>query len=292
MYVSIATNGTLITREKAKQMKDAGVSYLQISIDGADAETHDAFRGISGAFDRTIKGVKNSVAEGFFVSIATTVMKKNLDQVPKIIDLCDRLGANWFMAYNFIPTGRGKSIAENDLSPQEREDLLVMMYNKLKETEVEILTTAPQYARVALQQCQLGGPTIVPTHFMNTEVQGSLFNLTEFIGGCGAGRFYLAIRANGDVSPCVFFPLRVGNILTDDLEKIWKTNRVFEELRNKDVLEDNCGRCDYRYHCGGCRARAYGYFGDYKAADPGCINNVAKYNEMVQLLRPGPRKVE
>ena len=292
MYVSIATNGTLITREKAKQMKDAGVSYLQISIDGADAQTHDAFRGIPGAFDRTIKGVKNSVAEGFFVSIATTVIKKNLDQVPKIIDLCDKLGANWFMAYNFIPTGRGKSIAENDLSPQEREDLLVMMYNKLKETEVEILTTAPQYARVALQQCQLGGPTIVPTHFMNTEVQGSLFNLTEFIGGCGAGRFYLAIRANGDVSPCVFFPLRVGNILTDDLEEIWKTNHVFEELRNKDVLEDNCGRCDYKYHCGGCRARAYGYFGDYKAADPGCINNVAKYNEMVQLLRSGPRKVE
>lgn len=94
MYVSIATNGTLITREKAKQMKDAGVSYLQISIDGADAETHDAFRGIPGAFDRTIKGVKNALAEGFFVSIATTVVKKNVDQVPKIIDLCDQLGVD------------------------------------------------------------------------------------------------------------------------------------------------------------------------------------------------------
>ena len=292
MYVSIATNGTLITREKAKQMKDAGVSYLQISIDGADAETHDAFRGIPGAFDSTIKGVKNALAEGFFVNIATTVVKKNVDQVPKIIDLCDQLGVDWFMAYNFVPTGRGKFIVENDLSPQEREDLLVMMYNKLKETEVEILTTAPQYARVALQQCRLGGPTIVPTHFMNTEVQGSLFNLTEFIGGCGAGRFYMAIRANGDVSPCVFFPLRVGNVLTDDLEEIWKTNRVFEELRNKDVLEDNCGQCDYKYHCGGCRARAYGYFGDYKAADPGCINNVAKYNEMVKVLGSRPQKVE
>jgi len=288
MYVSIATNGTLVTKEKARQMKAAGVSYLQISVDGADAETHDNFRGIPGAFDRTIRGVKNAVAEGFFVSIATTATKKNLAQIPKIIDLCDSLGVNWFMVYNFVPTGRGKFIVENDLSPQEREDLLVMMYNKLKETNVEILTTAPQYARIALQNCRQGGPIVVPTHFSNPEVNGSLFNLTEFIGGCGAGRFYMAIRANGDVEPCVFFPLKVGNVRTDDLGDIWKNSKVFEDLRDKDILQDSCGSCDYRYHCGGCRARAYGYFGDYKAPDPGCINNVARYNEMIKDIEEKP----
>jgi radical SAM protein with 4Fe4S-binding SPASM domain len=261
---------------------------LQISVDGADAETHDNFRGIPGAFDRTIRGVKNAVAEGFFVSIATTATKKNLAQIPKIIDLCDSLGVNWFMVYNFVPTGRGKFIVENDLSPQEREDLLVMMYNKLKETNVEILTTAPQYARIALQNCRQGGPIVVPTHFSNPEVNGSLFNLTEFIGGCGAGRFYMAIRANGDVEPCVFFPLKVGNVRTDDLGDIWKNSKVFEDLRDKDILQDSCGSCDYRYHCGGCRARAYGYFGDYKAPDPGCINNVARYNEMIKDIEEKP----
>lgn len=288
MYVSIATNGTLITKEKAKQMKDAGVSYLQISVDGADAQTHDSFRGIPGAFDRTIQGVKNAVAEGFFVNIATTATKKNLTQIPKIIDLCDSLGVNWFMAYNFVPTGRGKFIVENDLSPQEREDLLVMMYNRMKDTDIEILTTAPQYARIALQNCGQGGPAVVPTHFSNPQVNGSLFNLTEFIGGCGAGRFYMAIRANGNIEPCVFFPLKVGNVRTDDLEDIWKNNEVFRDLRDKDNLKESCGSCDYRYHCGGCRARAYGYFGDYRAADPGCINNVASYNEIIKAVVAKP----
>lgn len=288
MYVSVATNGTLVTEEKAKQMKAAGVSYLQISVDGADAETHDNFRGIPGAFDKTLRGIKNAVAEDFFVSIATTATKKNLVQIPKIIDLCDSLGVDWLMVYNFVPTGRGKSMIENDLSPQEREDLLVMMYNKLKETKVEILTTAPQYARIALQNCRQGGSMVVPTHFSNPEVNGSLFNLTEFIGGCGAGRFYMAIRANGDVEPCVFFPLKVGNVRTDDLGDIWKNSKVFEDLRDKDILQDSCGSCDYRYHCGGCRARAYGYFGDYGAPDPGCINNVAHYNEIIKAIEEKP----
>ena len=284
MYVSIATNGTLITPEKAKEMKEAGVQYLQISIDGADAATHDGFRGIPGAFDRTIEGVKNAVAEGFFVNIATTATKKNLHQIPDIINLCEKLGVNWFMAYNFVPTGRGRMIIENDLSPEERENLLKMLYGKLKEVDCELLTTAPQYARIALQNCGQDGSIVVPTHFYNPEVQGNLFNLTEFIGGCGAGRFYMAIRANGDIEPCVFFPLKVGNVRTDDLEEIWLHNKVFEELRNKDILKGSCGTCDYRYHCGGCRARAYGYFGDYLAPDPGCINNVEKYREIIASI--------
>ncbi len=284
MYVSIATNGTLVTKEKAKEMSKAGVRYLQISLDGADAQTHDSFRGIPGTFDRTIRGIRNAVAEGFFVNIATTATKKNLEQIPKIIDLCSDLGVNWFMAYNFVPTGRGKSIHDNDLSPEEREQLLTMLFSRMKEVDVELLTTAPQYARVALQNCGDNGPIVVPTHFSNPEVDGSLYNLTEFIGGCGAGRFYMAIRANGDIEPCVFFPYTVGNVRKDDIQEIWLRNPVFEDLRNKDILKGNCGSCEYRYHCGGCRARAYGYFGDYLAPDPGCINNVDVYREMVAKI--------
>ncbi|MEM2943646.1 MAG: radical SAM protein [Methanomassiliicoccales archaeon] len=284
MYVSIATNGTLITPEKARQMKEAGVHYLQISIDGADAATHDGFRGLRGAFDKTIEGVKNAVEQDFFVNISTTVTRRNLHQIPDIIDLCETLGVDWFMAYNFVPTGRGRIIVENDLSPEEREELLKMLYGKLKEVKCELLTTAPQYARVALQSCGENGKIVVPTHFYNPEVEGNLFNLTEFIGGCGAGRFYMAIRANGDIEPCVFFPLKVGNVRTDNLDDIWLNNRVFEDLRNKDLLKGSCGSCDYRYHCGGCRARAYNYFGDYLAPDPGCINNVASYRELVASI--------
>lgn len=284
MYTSIATNGTLISKEKAMELKKAGLRYAQISLDGATAETHDSFRGIPGAFDKTIQGIRNSVDEGFFVSVATTTTKMNLSEVPAIIDLSNDLGVKWFMAFNFVPTGRGRDVLEIDLSPEEREHLLNIMFEKMDEVECDILSTAPQFARVALQNCGGGGTIVVPTHFSNTRVDKDLYNLTEFIGGCGAGRFYMAIRANGDIEPCVFFPLTVGNVRNDDLMDLWRNNEVFEALRNKDILQENCGSCEYRYHCGGCRARAYNYFNDFLSPDPGCVNNQEYYDKIVKKI--------
>jgi radical SAM protein with 4Fe4S-binding SPASM domain len=272
IYVAMATNGTLITEEMAKKMKKSGIKFVQISLDGADAATHDEFRGIPGAFDRTIKGIKNCVKENFFVNISTTATHYNYKQIPHIIDLCEDLGVEWFMAYNFVPVGRGKFIKEEDLTPEEREELLKMLWEKLKTSKVNVLTTAPQFARVALQR-EFGDEKIVPTHFYTLKLKGKLADLAEFIGGCGCGRFYCAIRPQGNIEPCVFFPLTVGNIKNDDFEELWDNNKVFRDLRNKDGLKGSCGKCDYRYYCGGCRARAYGYFNDYLAPDPGCINN-------------------
>ncbi len=279
IYVAMATNGTLITKEMAEKMKKSGIQFVQISLDGANAKTHDGFRGVPGAFDRTIKGIKNCIKENFFVNISTTATHYNYKQIPKIIDLCEKLGANWFMAYNFVPVGRGDSIKETDLTAEEREELLKMLWEKLKTSKVNVLTTAPQFARVALQR-EFGDEKIIPTHFYTLKLKGKLVNLAEFIGGCGAGRFYCAIRPQGNIEPCVFFPLTVGNIKNDDFEELWDNNKVFQDLRNKDLLKPNCGKCDYRYYCGGCRARAYNYFGDYMAPDPGCINNKMKKNEI------------
>ena len=280
IYVAMATNGTLITKEKAKEMKEAGVQFVQISLDGIDAKTHDEFRGMKGAFDKTVQGIKNAVAEGFFVEISTTVTRYNYKQLPDIIQFGEDLGANWFMAYNFVPTGRGKEIFETDLSPGEREEALKMLWGELRKgRKINVLSTAPQFARVALQHEEGESQKIVPTHFYNPKLAGQLVDLTEFIGGCGAGRFYMSMRANGDLQPCVFFPLKVGNILEDDFEELWKKNEVLSNIRNKDILEGFCGKCDYRYYCGGCRARAYAYTGDYLAPDPGCIYNKEVYEK-------------
>ncbi len=281
MYVSMATNGTLIDKEKATELKEAGLEYLQISLDGATPASHNDFRSTPGAFERTVEGVRNAVQEGFFVNISTTLTREKVDEMPQIFDVCSELGIDWFMGYNFIPTGRGENILSLDLSPEEREAVLNQFLDRMGDVDFEILTTAPQFARVALERRE-GDSTIVPTHFYNQEVDDSLFNLTEFVGGCGAGRFYMAIRANGDIDPCVFFPLTVGNVRDDDLQEIWKNNEVFKELRDKDLLQDQCGSCEYRYHCGGCRARAYTYFDDYLAPDPGCIKNLEHYREVVQ----------
>jgi radical SAM protein with 4Fe4S-binding SPASM domain len=280
IYVAVATNGTLITKKKAREMKEAGIDFTQISLDGASAETHDSFRGIKGVFEKTVQGIKNCVDEGFFVNIATTTSKYNYKETSKIVDMCEELGVNWFMAYNFVPTGRGKFISENDLTPVEREQVLKELWEKLgKEGKVNVLSTAPQFARVALQAEISENKKIVPTHFYNPSLSGKLVNLAEFIGGCGCGRFYCAIRPNGNIEPCVFFPLKVGNIKEDDFEELWRNNPVLKELRNRDMLEGNCGKCDYRYYCGGCRARAYGYTGNYLASDPGCIFNKEFWEE-------------
>ncbi len=276
IYVAIATNGTLISEEIARKMKESGVSYVQISLDGT-RETHDSFRGVSGAFDRTIEGIRNAVKQGLFVNVSMTVTKYNYSEVPKVIEICEELGVDWFMHYNFIPTGRGREIVELDITPEQREELLRMLYERNYSSKISLLSTAPQFARVALQ-CS---GNIIPTHFYNVNAGEKLRELAEFIGGCGAGRFYFAIKANGDVQPCVFFPLVVGNVKYDDLEDLWVRNEVFENLRRRDVIE-GCGSCRYRYVCGGCRARAYNYFGNYLKPDPGCINN-RRYWEELQL---------
>lgn len=101
--------------------------------------------------------------------------------------------------------------------------------------------------------------------------------LAEFIGGCGAGRFYINIEPNGDIYPCVFFPheeeVKIGNITYDDFDEMWRENPLLKQLRNKELLKGNCGNCESNKICGGCRARAYNYFKDVLAPDPGCIKN-------------------
>jgi sulfatase maturation enzyme AslB (radical SAM superfamily) len=118
-YVSIASNGTLLTKDNAKRVKDAGIDYVEISIDGASPQTHDEFRGIPGAFERAIQGVKNCVEEGIDACIATVLHRNNLAETEKILQLAKDLDVR-FMHFNFIPTGRAKEHVELDLTPDER----------------------------------------------------------------------------------------------------------------------------------------------------------------------------
>ena len=287
IFTAVATNGTLLLKDTVKRLKQAGIGYVQISLDGAKPETHEAFRGVPGIFEKVINGIKNCVEEGIFVEVATTATRLNYLEIPEIIDLCGKLNVNWWMMYNSVPTGRGRFIIENDLSPEEREKLLKTLWAKLKlNIKPDVLSTAPQYARVALQmeeklEREIREEIVIPTHFYNPHLHGQLIDLSEFIGGCGAGRFYCAIEHDGSITPCVFFPLKVGNILKDNFEEIWEKNKVFQELRNREKLKPNCGICEFKYVCGGCRARAYGYFGDYLAPDPGCIRNRDLWEKLV-----------
>lgn len=271
IYVALATNGTLITPEMAGKIREAGVEYVEISVDGKNAESHDAMRGIPGAFDRTIAGIKNSVDAGFYTCMATTVTRANYDEIPEIYSLASDLKVNRLMCFNFIPTGRGAEVADQDISPEERRDLMRYLMERTREGNgPEALTTAPQVAPVALSN---EGGVPVGHFYAGEAIEGKTGLLADFIGGCGAGRLYCSIEPEGDVQPCVFMPISVGNVRDTPFLEIWHSSEVLQGLRDRSLLSGSCAGCRNKYICGGCRARGWAYFGDIHAPDPGCMNN-------------------
>jgi radical SAM protein with 4Fe4S-binding SPASM domain len=308
-YVSIASNGTLITKDSAKRINDAGVDYVEISVDGATAEVHDEFRGIPGAFEKTMEGVKNCIDEGLDTCIATVLHRNNLGELDKIIGLAKQLDVR-FMHFNYIPTGRAKSYVELDLTPDERFHVLenigkeiIGLYLQAKEEELKhgksnvkvdrFFSTCPQYASVTKELSHKHGEKfMVEAHYA---AKKGVENVANFLGGCGAGRLYCCIEPNGDIKPCVFFPTNkdtvLGNILEDDFEEIWDNHPLLWKLRIREDMEDyvvdgktvGCGSCPDKYICGGCRARAYSYFnGNVKAPDIGCIHNKPLWEKIVK----------
>lgn len=275
MYVACATNAlTFADRDVVKKFKNAGLEFAQISLDGLDPKTHDEFRGVNGAWKRACEAIKNFSKTEVFVEVATTVTKNNYREILGMVDLVEKLGADWLMLYNFVPVGRGSKNVDMDISPKDRYRLLEKIYALNYEREIEILSTAPQFASVATKK----SGEIIPTHFYNPKYESNeIRQLADFIGGCGAGRFYLSLEPNGDIYPCVFFPhdehVKLGNILEDDFREIWEKNEVLWKLRNRNLLKGHCKTCVNRDICGGCRARAYAYFSDVCAPDPGCIHN-------------------
>ena len=282
MYAAVATNGWVFAdKEKLMKAKKLGLRYVEVSVDSANPKKHDWFRGVKGSWDRAIKALENAVELGLNHAMAITVTKVNVGEVDDILDLAESIGVKRVVFFNFVPTGRGKENLWLDLDPFEREEFLRTIYNEMKKRKLEILSTAPQYGRVALQLS--GGEDVAPTHFY---VGGDpiVKAVAEFVGGCGAGRIYAGIQPDGTVIPCVFLPIPVGNLRKESFWKIWTASPLFKQLRNRDLLKGYCRICPYRNICGGCRARAYGYFGDPLAPDPGCIYNIKYWRSLVGKL--------
>jgi len=286
MYVALATNGTLLTKNVVRKLKELGLKYVEVSLDSANPKIHDEFRGVHGAFEAAIRGIRNCVEEGLFTCIATTVTKLNVHEIPQIIELAKKLRVNRFIAFNFIPVGRGVDIVDLDLSPEEREKFLENLAKAALRGEIEVVSTAPQYARVMLKVSEGKCTAVSHFHVGSTTLTNYIKALAEFIGGCGAGRMYCAIQPNGDVTPCVFMPeLVVGNLKSQHFIDIWKSSEVFKALRSRDKLKGHCGVCGFKYVCGGCRARALAYFNDILGPDPGCINNLRAYYDLIPKVK-------
>ena len=288
LYTSIATNGTLLTRNNVRRLKEAGIKYIEISLDSSSSEIHDRFRGVPGAFDKTVEGIRNVVEDGSFeTGMATVATKYNLEDIPRTMELARNLGLGRFIVFNFVPAGRGADIIRQDLSPEEREGLLHMLYNKWQDLSVSgekmgVFSTSPTYSRIGIEEVMKGeGKVFSPTHFASAGIGNSGVAIADFIGGCGAGRMYAGIEDTGDVTPCVFLPIKVGNIRTRTFSQIWRESPVMNALRDRSNLSGYCADCAFKSDCGGCRARAYGYYGDINGPDPGCVYNQDYYDELI-----------
>ncbi|RPF46690.1 putative heme d1 biosynthesis radical SAM protein NirJ2 [Thermodesulfitimonas autotrophica] len=245
----LGTNGTLITHEVARKLKEAGMTAVGISLDSMDKKAHDDLRGVAGSWDAAVDGMRACREVGLPFQVHTTVMEFNYDEVEKITDFAVAVGARGHHVFFLVPTGRAVDIADASIKADQYERLLRRLLTKQREVTIEIKPTcAPQFLRIAKQ---MGVPT-------------------RFSRGCLAGLSYCLINPVGVVQACAYLDIPAGNVREKPFSAIWREAEVFQRLRTQEY-SGKCGQCDYREVCGGCRARALFYYGDYMAEEPWCL---------------------
>ncbi len=260
----LATNGTLITPDITRRIRETGIKRVSVSLDGATREGHDAFRQVHGAFDRAVRGISYLREEGIEFQVNTTITSRNLSELEGIFDLAVRLGAAAHHIFLLVPTGRAKEMASQQLSAREYEDTLYWFYGQRDKAPLQLKATcAPQYYRIMRQE----------THSNGGKVSTRTHELEIVTRGCLAGISYCFISNGGIVQPCGYLELNSGDLRESRFPDIWRNSPIFAELRDFSRYKGKCGRCEYIDVCGGCRARAYAVHGDYLSEEPFCAYN-------------------
>lgn len=268
--VCIATNGTLVTRQVCKEMKDVGIRMVSLSLDGSTAAIHDNFRNQPGAFEGIINAARLFREEGIDFLINSSFTKRNQQDIPNVFRLAKELGATAWYLFMIVPTGRGEDVMDELISPEDYEEILKWHY-ELEKRESDILvrpTCAPHYYRIRLQVAKERGER-VEARTLKFSTGGSK--------GCLAGQLICLINVDGDVLPCSYFPKAAGNLREQSMQDIWDNSVLFQELRDFSSYKGRCGACEYVRICGGCRARAYAVTGDYLDEEPFCSYRPGRY---------------
>ncbi len=255
--VLFATNATLITKEVARKMASLKVLGAAVSLDSINPEIHDKLRGVSGSWDKAIKGIKNIVSEKMFLQINVTANKTNIKEIPELIRFSDKLGAHVIFLYTFVPVGRGD---HNRWLALDRDDFLSLVNETIKlQSQIQAIIT----------------PVAMPWYFAHLVSKSRIPDriAKEWITGCIAAKGILNIKPDGTVWPCPFLPLDSGNILKNSIESIWN-GPVFRSIRDRNNYSEPCKSCQYRNVCGGCRVRSYLRTGSPLGSDPNCSINL------------------
>jgi AdoMet-dependent heme synthase len=262
------TATALPTKPRLAALKEAGILRLALSLDAPTPAVHDAFRQVSGSWERTMRILKNAGEVGLSSQVNTTISSHNLHLLPEMVPFIQEVGAVQWSLFFLVPTGRAQ--LEWMISPDEHERVFNWLYDLSKEAPFDIkATAAPMYRRVAIERRKAEQPEGEAISFQGAGFQYA-DGLDRPIKGVNDGNGFLFISHTGDIMPSGFLPVKAGNVRSDDVIAVYRESPIFKELRNPDLLKGKCGRCNYRIVCGGQRGRAYGVTGDYLETDPAC----------------------
>jgi radical SAM protein with 4Fe4S-binding SPASM domain len=282
IHTSVATHGGTMTPKLAAQLAEAGVKYVEVSLDSVHAEKHDAFRGVPGMWQRTTRGMRIvAETEGLRLGVAMCVHQGNVDEVEDMLQFAVEIGASTFAHFNFIPVGRGLEMVSGDLNPRQREALLETLNRWMQSGKIGVISTAPQLGKVCLAYAPIDGRTAASHAGSGAGWKARV--VAKYLGGCGAGRCYVAIEPNGDVTPCVYLPHRIlGNVRERPLGQLARDNQFWEICCDREQRVSHCEVCEFKSYCGGCLARSDAYYGVLNGGDPGCLFNEKHWEELVR----------
>ena len=270
MRAVISTNGTLIDRAMAKELKAVGLSYVGVSLDGGE-DVHDHFRGVKGAFRRALGGLDYCREEGIKVGLRFTINKRNAVEIPKIFDILRDRDIPRVCFYHLVYSGRGTSLIEEDLNHEETRAAVDLIMDKTRES-----FQAGKPKEVLTVDNHADGPYVWMRLLKEDPARAEeVFRLLQFNEGNSSGRGIGCISWNGDVSADQFWRHHVfGNVLERPFSQIWDDPNIelLHKLKDKKPhVKGRCAKCRFLNICGGnFRSRAEAYYGDEWAEDPAC----------------------
>ncbi len=262
----------LATREAFERAKQVGVQALGISLDGPNAAVHDAFRGFEGSFAKTLQMLEFARRLKLPVQVNTSITRRNFDLIDDIAELLAGQGIMMWSVFFLVPVGRG--LEEERIKADEYEIAFGKLWRHAQSKPFAVKTTeAPHYRRYVLQQG--GNPLAEPGSAAAkkedaTHVRPHQSKTHRAPLGVTDGRGIMFVSQNGEIFPAGFLPVVCGKFPDDSPVDVYRNSRVFRELQNPDNYRGICGACEYRYVCGGSRARAYAVWEDYLGPEPDC----------------------
>jgi AdoMet-dependent heme synthase len=284
LWVVVGTNGVRITENVSTRLAEAGARGLSLSLDALDADRHDRFRRVRGAWRNTVEGAAILSRTGLPFIVQTTTGAHNVGELEAIADFAhERLAARVWNLYFLVPTGRGQFVS--DITAAQYDEVLASLYRIQRKYDGRMLVNAkcaPHYIKTVLENAgpdtpaEATGTGFDPVPTIRTSV-AAIRTYSGGAGGCPAGTHYMGIRPNGDVTPCPYLPVFAGTLRNASLADLWTSSELFAGIRRRTSLGGRCGACEMNGHCGGCRARAYGMTGDLMAEDPLCTHTPGKF---------------